>query len=190
MILLDKPYRIGQRVLVKGYEGDVEKIGFRSTRIRLLTGNQTIIPNEEMARLDIENIGRRPYIRRQSNISITYNTPPEKVERAIQIIEEILANCEEMDPQYPPKVFFNEFNADSLNIAMWYWYRPPDLWAFRAFGHKVNMQILRAFGEAGIEFAFPTTTNYLTQADGQPLHIDIGNAGQRAKINDGYKAEI
>ena len=175
MILLDRPYRIGQRVLVKGYEGDVEKIGLRSTRIRLLTGNQTVIPNEEMARLDIENIGRRPYIRRQSNICITYNTPPEKVERAVQIIEEILADHEGMDPQWPPKVFFNEFNSDSLNIIMRYWYRPPDLWAFRAFNHKVNLQILRAFAKEGIEFAFPTTTNYLTQEDGQPLHINLAN---------------
>ena len=67
------------------------------------------------------------------------------------------------------------FHSDSLNIIMRYWYRPPDLWAFRAFNDKVNKQILRAFEKEGIEFAFPTTTNYLNQADGQPLRIDLGN---------------
>ena len=173
MILVDKPYRVGQRVRVKGYEGDVEKIGFRSTRIRLLSGFQSIIPNEEMARLDIENIGRRPYILRKSNITITYDTPPEKVEKAVKIIEDILENHEGMDPKFPPKVFFNEFNSDSLNIVMRYWYHLPDLWTFRAFNHNVNLQIMRAFEKEGIKFAFPTTTNYLTQEDGQPLHINI-----------------
>ncbi|GAG86301.1 unnamed protein product, partial [marine sediment metagenome] len=59
IILLDKPYKIGQRIVVKGHDGIVEEIGLRSTRLRLLNGNQTTIPNEEMARLDIENIGRR-----------------------------------------------------------------------------------------------------------------------------------
>lgn len=173
MILLDRPYRIGQRVKVKGYEGDVEKIGLRSTRIRLLTGHQTVIPNEEMARLDIENIGRRPYIRRKTNITITYDTPPEKIEEAVKIIADILENHEGMALEFPPRVFFNEFNADSLNIVMYYWYNQPDLWDFYTFSQKVNLQIMREFEKEGIEFAFPTTTNYLTQEDGQPLHINI-----------------
>ena len=175
MILLDRPYRIGQRVKIKGYEGDVEKIGFRSTRIRLLTGHQTIIPNEEMARLDIENVGRRPYIRRKTNITITYDTPPEKIEKAIKIIADILKNHEGMAQEFPPRVFFDEFNADSLNIVVYYWHHPPDLWDFYAFSQKVNLQIVREFEKEGIEFAFPTTTNYLTQEDGKPLHINIAN---------------
>jgi MscS family membrane protein len=175
MILLDRPYRIGQRVQVKGYYGDVEKIGWRSTRIRLLTGHQTIVPNEEMARLDIENIGRRPYIRRKANITITYGTPLEKIEKAVEIIEDILKDHEGMDPELPPKVYFNEFNSDSLNIVMYYWYHPPEFWDFYAFTQNVNLQIMREFEKEGIQFAFPTTTNDLTQADGQPLHINLGN---------------
>ena len=58
MILLDKPYKVGQRIVAKGHDGIVEEIGLRSTRIRLLTGHQTAIPNDEMAKIDIENIGR------------------------------------------------------------------------------------------------------------------------------------
>ena len=173
MILLDRPYRVGQRIKVKDYDGEVERIGFRSTRLRLLTGFQAIIPNEEMARLDIENVGRRPYIRRHANITITYNTPPDKIEKAVEIIHDLLKNHEGMSEELPPKVFFNELNADSLNIEVYYWYHHYDLWEFRALNHKFNLALMRAFEKEGIEFAFPTTTNYLTQEDGQPLNIKI-----------------
>jgi len=81
MILLDKPYKVGQRIVAKGHDGVVEEIGLRSTRMRLLTGHQTSIPNDEMARIDIENIGQRPHIRRLTNIGITYDTQPEKFKR-------------------------------------------------------------------------------------------------------------
>jgi MscS family membrane protein len=183
MILLDRPYRVGQRVLVKGYDGNVEKIGWRSTRIRLRTGPQVTIPNEEMARLDLENIERRQFIRRLANITITYGTPPEKVERAVQIIKDILDNHEGMEPGAPPWVFFNEFNADSLNIVVYYWYHPPNLEKFYVFSEKVNLQIMRAFEKEGVEFAFPTTTNYLTQAEGQPLKVKIDNPLQPGSQN-------
>ncbi len=175
-ILLDRPYRVGQRVMVKGYEGDVERIGWRSTRIRLLSGHQVTIPNEEMARLDIENIGRRPFIRRLTNITITYDTPPEKVDRAVRIIKDILAGYDCLDPDRPSRVFFNEFNADSLNIVVRYWFKPPILWEALEFDHKVNLEIMQAFEKEGIEFAFPTTTNYLTQENGQPLEINVSGA--------------
>jgi MscS family membrane protein len=175
MILLDKPFSVGQRVTVKGHDGTVEEIGLRSTRIRLLTGHQTTVPNEQMANLDIENIGRRPHIRRLTNITITYDTPPEKIEKAVNIIETILDNHEGMKPDFPPRVYFNEFNNDSLNILVLYWYHPPDYWSFLAFSQGVNLQIMREFEKEGIQFAFPTSTTYLTQDDDQPLHISLAS---------------
>jgi MscS family membrane protein len=175
MILLDKPYSVGQRVTVKGHDGVVEEIGLRSTRIRLLTGHQTTVPNEQMANVDVENIGRRPHIRRLTNITITYDTPPEKVEKAVNIIETILDNHEGMKPDFPPRVYFNEFNSDSLNILVLYWYHPPDYWSFLTFSQGVNLQIMREFEKEGIRFAFPTSTTYLTQDDDQPLHISLAS---------------
>jgi MscS family membrane protein len=178
MILLDRPYHVGQRIVVKGHDGIVEEIGLRSTKMRLLTGHQTTVPNEEMAKVDIENIGRRPHIRRLTNIAITYDTPPEKVEKAVQIIRDILDNHEGMDSEFPPRVYFNEFNPASLNILMLYWYHPPDYWGFLAFNGRVNLQIMQEFEKEGIKFAFPTTTTYLTQKDGEPLHITLGGEAQ------------
>jgi MscS family membrane protein len=180
MILLDRPYKVGQRIVVKGHDGVVEEIGLRSTRMRLLTGHMTTLPNEEMAKVDIENISSRPHIRRLTNISITFDTPPEKVEKAVQIIRNILDNHEGMDPEFQPRVYFSDFNPASLNILMLYWYHPPDYWGFIAFNGRVNLQIMQAFEKEGIKFAFPTTTTYLTQEDGEPLHITLGGEAQLA----------
>ena len=179
MILLDKPYRVGQRIVVKGHDGVVEEIGLRSTKMRLLTGHLTTIPNDEMARTDVENIGRRPHIRRLTNITITYDTPPEKVEKAVSIVLETLDNHEGMDPEFPPKAYFNEFNPASLNLLVLYWYHPADYWGFMEHSQRVNLQIMKAFEKEGIKFAFPTTTTYLTQDGGQPLNVNIaGNSYQ------------
>ncbi len=178
MIMLDRPFKVGQRISIDNYDGIVEAIGFRSTRVRTLTGHLVTIPNEKMASANVENIGQRPSIRRLTNITITYDTPPDKIEKALAIIREILQDHEGMNPDFPPRVFFNDFNDSSLNIIMIYWYFPPDYWGFMAFSETVNLKIMRAFEAEGIEFAFPTTTTYLAQDQRRPLHINFSGNTQ------------
>jgi len=67
-------------------------MGFRSTRVRTQTGNLVTVPSDKVASESVKNIGRRPSIRRLANITITYDTPPDKVEKAVNIIREILLN--------------------------------------------------------------------------------------------------
>jgi MscS family membrane protein len=161
VIFGDKPFEIGDRIVVDGHDGPVETVGFRSTKIRTLDGHLVTVPNSEMVNKTVRNIGKRPYIKRVANISITYDTAPAKVERAIEIIKEILNDHEGMDPDYPPRVYFNDFLDSSLNIVMIYWYHPPEYWDYMAFSECVNMQILNRFNDEGIEFAFPTQTLYI-----------------------------
>jgi len=167
MIILDKPYRVGERVVVKDFDGVVEEIGLRSTKIRLLTGHVAAVPNEEMARTHIENIGRRPYIRRLSDIAIPYDTPQEKVERALEIVRELLKDHEGMREEFPPRVFFTEFNRDSLNLRFIYWYHPPEYWQFLAFGERLNLQIMKAFEDDGIQFALPSNRMFLAKEEAE-----------------------
>ena len=167
VILMDKPFEIGERIVVDNHDGPVESIGFRSTRIRTLEGHQVTIPNSEMVNKTVQNIGRRPYIRHLANITVTYDTPPEKAQRALDIIKEILNNHEGMNPDFPPRVFFNGFNDSSLNIIMIYWYHPPDYWKYMQFSELVNLQILKRFNTEGIDFAFPTQTIYLANDNKQ-----------------------
>ncbi|WP_049785010.1 mechanosensitive ion channel family protein [Desulfotalea psychrophila] len=193
MIFLDKPCRVGQRVKILSHDGTVESIGLRSTKIRLLNGNLTAIPNEKMANMEIENIGRRPYIRRCFNITLTYDTPPDKIKQSIDIIREILSVPEDgimageygvysrerkvhpneaiNQPDYLPQVYFNDLNADSLNIIVFYWYHPPQYWEYLEHSTWVNLQLMERFNAEGIDFAFPTQTLYVAGDDKRPLTI-------------------
>ena len=173
VLFVDKPFEMGDRIVVDGEDGPVEEVGLRSTKIRTFDGHLVTIPNGQLANKMIRNIGKRPYIRRVANITITYDTPPEKVERAEEIIKEILDNHEGMHPDFPPRVYFSEFNADSLNILVIYWYHPPDYWAYMSFSERFNKEVFRRFNEEGIEFAFPTQTVYLAGDDKRPITIGV-----------------
>jgi MscS family membrane protein len=174
-ILVDQPYRIGERIVAGGHDGVVERIGLRSTGIRQLDGNVTSIPNERMATMNIENIGRRGSIRRKAQLRIATGTPREKVEQAVQVVREILANHEGMPSGSPPRVYFDEFNPDSLSIRFFYWYSPPDYWAFSEFSERVNFEIIRRFAEAGIALAPPTSRTQITDESGQRLTLAVPN---------------
>jgi len=235
MIFLDKPYQVGQRVNVLGQDGTVESIGLRSTKIRLLTGHLTSIPNEKMAAVEVENIGRRPHIRRRFDITVTYDTPPDKIDRAIEILREILAVPEtqyeetshataepvdetgtEKKPEttantqalpslaadgegiekydhpnmainqedFPPRVSFNEFNADSLNILVIYWYHPPVYWDYLDHATWINLQIKERFNAEGIDFAFPTQTLHLAGDENRPLDVGQRQVSEQKASSD------
>jgi len=186
MIILDRPYRVGERIIVKGYDGIVDEIGLRSTKIRLLTGHMTSIPNEEMARSDIENVGRRLHIRRKSDIAIPLNLSAEKAEEAAQIVRHILEDHEGMKPEFPPRVYLNEFNRDSLNLRMIYWYHPPNYWDFLAMSEKVNMRIKRDFTAADIPFALPTATTFMAQEGQQPLELKVVNQTEVRRVGNAH----
>ena len=140
----------------------------------MVTGAQTSIPNERMARLDIENIGRRRFSRRRTSIRLSYDTPVEKVKMAVEIIKDILHDHEGMEQEFPPRVFFNEFNPDSLNISVTYWYNPPERWQAFQFDEQVNLEIMRRFAEEGIKLAVPATRTYLSQEGEQAVERALG----------------
>ncbi|RLB34226.1 MAG: hypothetical protein DRH20_12370 [Deltaproteobacteria bacterium] len=180
VLFADKPFEMGDRIVVEGHDGVVEEVGLRSTKVRTLDGHLVTIPNGELANKIIRNIGKRPYIRRVANLTITYDTPPEKVERAVEIVKEILEDHEGMDPELPARVYFSEFNADALNILVIYWYHPPNYWDYMAFTERFNKAVFEKFLEEGIEFAFPTQTLYLAGDPARPLTIGVESApGER-----------
>ena len=162
-IFADRPFKVGDRIRVGGYDGPVEDVGFRSTRIRTLDGHLVTVPNSKISNEMVENISKRPFNKRDANIGVTYDTPPDKVEKALQIIKDILADTEEVnrDPELIPRIYFNEFNDSSLNILVIYWVTPPDYWMFQQVNERVNLAIMRAFEKEDIEFAFPSQTLYV-----------------------------
>jgi len=178
VLFVDKPFEIGDRIVVDGHDGPVEEVGLRSTKIRTLDGHLVTIPNGQLANQTIQNIGKRPFIKRTADFTITYDTPPEKIEQALEILKQLLENHEGLKKDHPPRVYFSDFNADSLNLRVTYWYHPPEYWKFMAFGEWFNKEVFRRFHEEGIEFAFPTQTLYLAGDPSRPLTPGANKEGQ------------
>ena len=150
-LMTDPPFRVGERITFGGYDGVVEDMGLRSTDLRLLDGHLVTIPNQNISGQSVENISRRKYIRRSSEVRIPPDTPYEKVEKAIAIIHERLEGQEIVEPELSPRCFLHELGPSGFSIRVIYWYPPSDTWAFHAFGEKLNLEILRAFEAEGIQ---------------------------------------
>ncbi|MDO6471753.1 mechanosensitive ion channel family protein [Maribacter sp. 1_MG-2023] len=169
------------RVKVLNYNGTIESIGIRSTQIRLLTGPLVSIPNEKMASVEIENIQARRFIRRDFDIRLKHDSPYEEVDKIVGMIRDILSipDSEENhpnqainDPDYPPKVFFNNINEDSFNIFILYWHFPPNHWEYMEHAQYIIIKIIQELNESGIEFAFPTQMLHLTDGVNIPKDQD------------------
>jgi MscS family membrane protein len=178
MIFADKPFNVGELINLDDKLGVILEVGVRTTKIRTLDGHVLTVPNGQLANMTIHNIGKRPFIRRVFDITITYDTPPEKVNRALEILKDILKDHEGMNPDLPPRVYFDEMNSDSLNLKCFYWYHPPDFWQYMDFTQWVNSEIFRRFNEEGIDFAFPTQTIHLAGDKERPLDIGVKNKNE------------
>jgi MscS family membrane protein len=162
-IIFDKPFIVGNRIVLDNYDGVVEQLGFRSTRIRTAEGSLVSIPNEKIITGTLENIGQKPYIRWLNNFTLAFDTPPAKVERAVTIIKNILENHEGMNPDLPPRVFFNGFNGTNPNAQVQVWYHPAtEYWQYMDWLQKTCLKILNTFKDEGIEFAYPSQRVYLS----------------------------
>ncbi|HMP90333.1 MAG TPA: mechanosensitive ion channel family protein [Kiritimatiellia bacterium] len=179
VLFADKPFQVGERITVDAADGVVEEVGFRSTRIRTLDGHLVTFPNGDLANKTIVNVTKRPFIRHRAFINITYDTPPAKVRKALDILMDLLDNHEGMEPHLPPRVIFDEFASASLNILVMYWYHPGDFWKYKTFNEDLSLKILERFNAEGIDFAFPSQTLYLAGDKKRPLNATINVAGDQ-----------
>jgi MscS family membrane protein len=159
-VFADKPFRVGDRIRVDGVEGDVEAIGMRSTRLRTLDGHLVAIPNKAVGNATITNITRRATIRSVMNIGLTYDTPADKVKRAIALLEEIY-RAEPMTKDVV--ITFNKFADSALNIEVVHIWNSTDGKAQLKGLQAMNLRVKEVFDREGIEFAFPTQTIYVKE---------------------------
>jgi MscS family membrane protein len=172
-IMMDKPFYLGQRIIVGDKEGSVEAVGYRSTRIRTVEGHQVSIPNSLVVNSMVENVGRRPYLKWETSIGINLQTPAAGIKQAIRIIESALQNHEGMRAEYPPRVFFNDFSNGCVSISVTAWYHPAQWWEYQAWVQKTSLEILRNLGEAGISLSFPSNTVYVANADKSEFKLGV-----------------
>ena len=123
VILVDKPFRIGDAVQLDTVTGTVESIGFRSTQVRNHDGHLVSIPNKTVGNAIVTNISKRSNIRTLLNIGLAYETSPEKVVRAVQILEEIYRGH---PMTHDVLIGFNRFADSALNISVVHWWKGLD----------------------------------------------------------------
>jgi MscS family membrane protein len=159
-VFVDKPFKIGDRIQLDSVDGVVESIGLRSTRVRSLDGHLVTIPNKTMGSAIITNVTRRPNIRTEINIGLTYDTPADKVKRAVAVLEEVYRG----HPMTGDLIIsFNKFADSSLNILVAHWWKGTDFKVYLAGMQELNLAIKQRFDAEKIEFAFPTQTVYVKQ---------------------------
>lgn len=154
-IFTDKPFTINDRVVVHGYDGIVEEIGIRSTRIRTLAGRLVTIPNSMVANEVVENISSEPTRKIILNLGLTYDTPKEKMELAMKLLADIATKDEGVDEE-KTALSFNTFGDFNLGIFFAYHIKKEaDIMEVQS---SMSLAILEQFNANGLEFAFPTQT--------------------------------
>ncbi|MBU1738559.1 MAG: mechanosensitive ion channel family protein [Proteobacteria bacterium] len=155
-IFTDRPFNLHDRVKVAGYDGVIKEIGVRSTRLQTLEGRTVTIPNAKFADSAVENISWEPSRKVVASLGLTYDTTPEKMEEAMRILREIVAKTPGLEEQMV--VSFSEFGASSLNITFIYYIKKGE--DIPAVQTTINLAVMRAFRDSGLDFAFPTQTVY------------------------------
>lgn len=163
VLLMDKPFEVGDNIEVAGVAGTVEEIGLRSTRIRGFDRTMVTIPNANIAADKIINFSRRNGFRQITTLGLLYDTPPEKIQKAKETLERIIE--EHSQTLNDTWVNFTDYGASSLDLEVIYWIDVRSGADLRKVRHEVNLTILEQFTALGVGFAFPTTT--LEWASGQ-----------------------
>jgi MscS family membrane protein len=153
MILVDKPFKIGERIRVGAIDGTVKEIGIRSTRVQNREGRLVTIPNSRFSDDAVENIALEPTRKVTQNIGLVYSSTPEKIQKAMDILHGIVAaNLDKVEDTH--EVAFNRFDAYALNIEFVYFIlKEADIPTAMS---QMNIQIHDQFRKNEIAMAFPT----------------------------------
>lgn len=163
-IYFDRPFEIGDFIIVGEYAGTVTKITLKSTRIKLLQGEELILSNKELTSASVRNFKKMKKRRISFTFGVTYDTPLKKLKRIPEIITEVI-NPEKLE--YVDKldrVHFTEFGDFSLNFEVVYYLKTKDYVKYRDTQQEINFAIKEAFEKEGIEMAFPTQTIYVNKS--------------------------
>lgn len=177
VIILDRPFRCGDRIQVNGVDGLVKAVGMRSTRI--LTADESVytIPNSRIAECDIENISNHGVIRFAFTIGLVYETPGGDIEKAMKILHEIVDDFHGKDPQSrQPRVFFETLGSSALNLKVIMWLKTTTYETEEKWRTEINLAVINRFNEAGLNMAYNTVTSYLRGDPAYPFRLESSPA--------------
>jgi small-conductance mechanosensitive channel len=162
-IALDKPFVIGDSLRVDTFEGTVEQIGIKSTRLRSITGEQIVIANADLLKSRVRNLGRASERRALFTLNLAYDTPVEKLDLVPTLVEQAVA-------AYPGTRFvycrLRELGESALLFEVCFFVENAPARDVGAAQDMVNRNILHSFAGNGIDFAYPTRTLWLREPRG------------------------
>ncbi len=159
VILLDKPFAVGDWILTPSVEGTVEEMTFRSTKVRTFANALVTVPNAVVANEAITNWTRMQKRRVSFHLGVTYTTSREKLQTCVKRIKDLLADHPEV---HPDTVFvrFDQFNDSSLDIFIYYFTNTTVWGEFLAVKEEINFKIMEILEEEGVSVAFPSRSIY------------------------------
>jgi small-conductance mechanosensitive channel len=163
-IVLDKPFVIGDFIVVDQMQGTVEYVGLKTTRLRSISGEQLIVSNADLLRSRIRNLKRMDERRALFTFSVMYQTPAEKLERVSQIARNVIAAQPLVRFE---RAHFKEFGESALVYECVYFVLSPDYLVFMDTQQRINIALVEALKAEGVEFAYPTRT-VIVQGGSQP----------------------
>jgi len=161
-IVLDKPFVLGDFIIVGEHLGTVERIGLKTTRVRSLSGEQLVFANDDLLNSRIRNFKRMFRRRIVFSIGVTYQTPYEKLKEIPGMIREIVEQQENTEFD---RAHFAEYGDFSLRFEVVYNVLVPDFAVYRDIQQAINLELYRRFADEGIEFAYPTQTVFLQRPE-------------------------
>ena len=185
-IVIDKPFVIGDFIVVDDFAGTVEYVGLKTTRIRSLGGEQIVFANSDLLGTRIRNFKRMRERRNVFRFGVLYDTKPEQLERIPAMVREAI---EANDGVRVDRVHFASFGESSYDFEVVYWMLNPDYNSYMDTQQAINLSLVRRFAEAGIEFAFPTRTLYLAS----PIRIEHSDASAPSRDvagEDGGRTDV
>lgn len=157
-ISLDRPFAIGDFIIVDDYLGAVEHIGLKTTRIRSLGGEQLVFSNADLLKSRIRNYKRMEQRRVPFTVGVTYQTPPSKLRKIPDIFKKQL---EQFDDVHFDRAHFKAYGAYSLDFEFVYYVHTSDYNRYMDIQQAINLGLYEEFEKSGIEFAYPTRTLFV-----------------------------
>jgi MscS family membrane protein len=166
-VVLDRPFEVGDWVIIGDVEGTIEELGFRSTRIRTFYNSLVTMPNAALVRATVDNYGRRRYRRWKTFIGVQYDTTPEQLLAFTEGIRELVRQHPYTRKDYY-QVWVNDFADSSLNVLVYVFHEVPDWSTELRERERLFIDIVRLADRLGVQFAFPTRTVHLYSEEHAP----------------------
>ncbi len=160
-IVLDKPFAVGDFLIIDEHMGAVENVGLKTTRVRSLSGEQLVFSNADLLKSRIRNYGRMFERRVVFKFGVTYQTPRDKLKKIPLMVRETI---EAQDKVRFDRAHFQAYGTSSLDFEIVYYVLSPDYNQYMDIQQAVNLGIHERFEQEDISFAYPTQTVYVHQA--------------------------